>query len=403
MLRHLHRGGRRILLLLLSSLINLPAFADTETDPEESAWDALLRDVEATEALFSDPTYSDEDSEPISSFLYISTIAAGYGYSDNFLKRNYAVSSAYTRFEADLWFNWSRGNQSLTGLFFAELNLYEKEFSASDEYLAFGLLTWMHSMDKIQFGVDLQGMVADQIYDESLTTLSVPQGTNIYQANPEANLFIEWFPGSRDKLRLEVGAGRAEFDIDNEDFWEPGAAIEWEHLWRFSIKTKTKIGYSRQLYDDELIRDPRGNFLSSTQLLEVDTVSILQKIEWKPAFWDWFKLTLYAGATEVMDRYGTYEEMTRTWVSLSPSMKFKWFQWSLSGRWSKRDYEYRWAGYFNPYPSKQITRSISTEVVKPLPWNLEMTLRAEWRHNQAREVEDTYTESRGELILGWSY
>ena len=99
----------------------------------------------------------------------------------------------------------------------------------------------MHSWNKIQIGVDLKGMVADQIYDESLTTLSVPLGTNIYQVNPEANLFIEWFPGSRDKLRLEAGTGRAEFDIDNEDFWEPGAAIEWEHLWKFSVKTKTKI------------------------------------------------------------------------------------------------------------------------------------------------------------------
>ncbi len=402
MFRHLHHGGRFIVSLLLFSFPLFLHSAETETDEPESAWDALLREAEATEALFSDPEFYEDNSGSKSSLHYISTIAAGYGYSDNFLKRNYAVASAYSRIEADLWFNWSRRNQSLTGLFFAELNLYQEEYNASDEYLAFGLLTWMISGEKIQYGLDLKGMAADQIYDESQTTLEVPRGSNIYQVNPEASLYFEWFPGNKDKLRLEAGAGRSEFDIENEDFWEPAAAIEWEHLWRFSIKTKTKLGYSRQIYDDEVIRDPRGNPLSS-QLLEVEKAIILQKIEWNPDFWSWFKASLYVGAADVKDLHGTYEEMTRMWVSLSPRLKFKWFQFSLTGRWSELDYKYRWAGYFNPYPSKQIQRSLNTEIIAPLPWNIELTLRGGWRHNAAREIEDTYTESHAEVILGWSY
>lgn len=397
------RGGRCILYLLLIIPISAALSAQSKTDDSETAWDTLLKDAEATEALFADPTFYEEEKDSASSFFYLSTIAAGYGYSDNFLKRNYAVSSAYTRVEADLWFNWSGENQSLTGLFFAELNLYEKEFNASDEYLAFGMLTWMRSWKKIQSGIDLKGIVADQIYDESLTTLSVPQGTNIYQVNPEAKLFLEWFPGTRNKIRLEAGVGRSEFDIANEDFWEPEAAIELERLWWQSVKTETTVTFSRQFYDDELIRDPRGNPLSTSQLLEVDNLTILQKIEWDPLFWESFKVRAYIGATSVVDKYGTYEQMTRRWISVSPSVKFKWFHWRIQARWSELDYKYRWAGYFNPIPSKQINRSVSTEIVKALPWNLEMTLRAEWRENRAREIDDSYQESRGEFMIGWSY
>jgi hypothetical protein len=331
------------------------------------------------------------------------SLAAGPGNSSNYLKRPIALSSDYLRAEGSAFLDWSGKRVKLTAMLFGEASLYGTDETVSDEYLVFAQVDASVPLQSVTWGLLAEGFYADQIYDASLDPTSVPVGTRLRQVRPRAAAYLDWYPGKRDRLRLEPSLLRADYDVDSEDHWEPAAAVEWERLWRKGLISEARIEVARQDYDGQVARDSRGIALPGAIPLEVDRLSLEQRINWSPPDWKWLQAQLGGGMAWDDDRDGEYESLRQAWASASVRTAFKWGHLRLVGRWSEFRYDDRQVSFTDPTPQLQIQRALRVELKKRLPWDLALYLRAGWTEFTSRDADESYSERRTEGLLEWSY
>ena len=388
------------ILLLSFSVFAFPLFAESDNSEAQDTvdWAAILEEAESSADWAADPLADLGLFGESASIFLTASAKAGAGYSSNFLKRPEAVSSRYYNLEADAWLNWFLDDSTVTALFFIESNIYENKVDVDDELLTFGQIGWSIPKGSTELGVEVLSFYADQIYDASLLISgSEPEGTRIKQFRPEASVYIDWYPGKRDRLRMEISALRAEFNIENQDYWEPVLRGEWEHLWSKPLVTLSKVEISRQFYDDEVGRMASGITFPEEERLLVDRLFLEQRLTWKPTRWDWFEASASLGISWDSDQTGDYESMQRSWASARTKFSGKWGQVRLTGRWMEIRYEERL-----PF-TLHTQRSFNAEYKLPLPWDFAVYLRGEWTDLNSSIESNRYTEQRGEFLFEWSY
>ena len=390
--------------LSIALLVSLPLLASETADQTAEDWAALLEDAESSADWAADPLADlNLFGEASSTFLLTAALRAGAGYSDNFLKRPGAVDSPFYRVEADVYLSWFLEKSTLSALLYAESNFYTYDVEADNEFLTFTQFTWSRSGPDSETGLEVVNLFADQIYDASLSPTGEASGTRIRLLRPEAMIYRDWFPARRTRLRLDLAGGRAEYNIENEDYWEPILGLEWEQLWRKGLRIVSRIEVSRQFYDDATGREANGLDSPNAKDLRVDRLMLEESLKWQPSSLDWLELAGTAGLAWENDLAGSYESLRQGWVSGRITFKGKWGQLKLNGRWREIRYDERQVDFLDPTPVLHTQRSISSEYKVPLPWALAVYLRYEWTRLDSRVAESRYKEQRGEFLFQWSY
>jgi hypothetical protein len=398
MIPYLHQ----CILLFTLALIAVPSLADSEKPGDKEAADlaAILEEAEATADWAADPLadlgFYGEDL----SVLIITSARAGIGHSNNFLKGKTAVSSGYYQVEADAWLSWFFERSTLTAMFFGEASIYEniEGLDVDDEFLTFGQVSWSLQGDSTEFGIEALTFYADQVYDATLTINGgAASGTRIQQFRPQGSVYLDWFPGRLDRLRLEVSTLRAKFDIEDQDYWEPILTAEWERLWKKSITTRFKAEASRQYYDDEIGRKADGTDQEDERPLLVNRLFLEERLTWKPQRWKWMEWTATVGVSWDDDQTGVYEDMRRSTASARARISGDWGQLRLTGRWMEIRYRNR-----EPL-TRHTQKSLDAEYKLPLPGSFAAYLRGQWTSLNSTIDSEEFSEQRGELLFEWSY
>ncbi|NBD39170.1 MAG: hypothetical protein GVY10_11440, partial [Verrucomicrobia bacterium] len=194
------------LLLLLMPALCLVAQSDGDEGPEgDPTWDSLTAETVEMLQWSEDPLA--EALPPPSPWTFSTSLAAGPGYSDNFLKTRPATASSYLRLSGDLYLTRFGETQSLTALVFGEYHAYpQADNGADNESILFGLFLWeWFARGGGVHGLEADIFYGDQIYDAALLDLQEPSGGRLRQLRPGLRAFTEWPLGGKDVLRWEVG------------------------------------------------------------------------------------------------------------------------------------------------------------------------------------------------------
>ena len=389
-------------LIIAVPLLPLCGEKDRDAAAGLGEWQAILEEAEETIDWASDPTgdLGLDLPEEVPDLLVSVSLATGIGYSDNFLKGSDPMGSAYARLETSGWLNWLRDRNTFTALLVFEGTMFEAGEDVSDEFILFSQGSWTRSVDRLDVGTELELFYGDQIYEATLIIGDGHSGDRLRQFRPGSRLFLDWYPGKRERLRLALDLRRAEYDLASENNWQPGAGTEWEHLWLKGLVTETRIFVARQFYDEEIGRNPYGLPLPGSLPLEVNRFSLEQRIEWEPARLGWLELDLSAGAAWEEDRVGTYESLRHRWASAGGRISAAWGSLRAYGRWLEIDYAER---LYNGRPIEQTQRSLRLEYRYKLPWDLALQIRAQYTRFSSPLPDESYRERRVESMLEWSY
>jgi hypothetical protein len=385
-------------LLLAGSLL-----AEEPAAPEADEWEQLLRESEELLDWSSDPL-EDLDLDPFpTTFVWSAGLKAGIGGSDNFLKRVNPVSSTYALIEGDAFLNLVLEDSSFTALFYAEGITYERDTEVRTESTAFLHTNYTRFTGSSAWGANLDLFYGDQVYDASLILTSQPVGESFRQVRPQLDLFREWLPGERDRLRLQAGLSRSLFEDADNDYWRPSLEFSWERSLNPTFTGTSTLSLYREFHDSRQTRLPSGLTGDDPRDLEVNGLELEQAVEWDPRF---------APALAFNGRFrvaledslgGSYEDAIRWTASLGSTWKGSLADASLSLLWQNIRYDQRQAGFFDERPLRQIYRSLHLEIEKTLPGGFSAAIRADWSDFASRDPDEVFTEKRIEAVLGWAY
>ncbi len=404
---------KHLVKLLASSIALLPGLAFSQTD---DASDTAMTDAEL-EAFLNDPTVLLDilegdtiEEAPVpeleipSGFLFTSTLRAGAGYSDNFLKKYAELQkSDYLQIEFDAFASWMLAKMEMTSMAFVEATLYDFDLEPSEEVMGYIMLEGILNKGRLDYGFNSSYLYGSFIYDSSLTAVSVPSGTEIRQNMPQLKVFADWYAWESNRFRLALSVSRPEFNLENLDYWEPGVTLEWEHYWSPTFQTTSSLDVSRQLYDDDLPRDAGGIPLEDASTLEVSRVAFNQKLTWKPRQWSWLQTDLNLGIAWEDENEGSYEAMRQSWIQGRMTITNSWGRFQFTGRWGEYRYDERQVSFFDPRLHLQTNQTLTIEYSRPLPWSFRFVARQQWSALKSRIYEDTYSERRSEVLLQWTY
>lgn len=401
----LHHSLVRIATLTL--LLPLASIAQTDGDPSYDDIDAIL---EESDDLFESLTAPVPEPKKESALVLLASLRSGIGHSTNFLKRNQPIDSDYFQLEMDAFLGWATDTAFFSALLFAETTQYEYDLEPSDESMASIRLTGQISRGAFDFGTELTTTWGSIIYDSSFTDISLPSGTRIEQFVPSGLLYTDWYVTDLDRLRFGLSVLRAEYDVEDQDFWNYSAQVEWEHVWSTGLRTLSKGEFLRQEHDDDVARFPNGEEMPEMYPLVVHQLWLEQELVWEPDRWDWLRADLEIGTKWRDEDEGHFEAMRQTWIGAKFQITNRYGQFRFSGRWGEYRYDERIV--LTDTLNLQTLRSLTIEYRRDLPWDLEFILRTQWNTHHYRldenvipdgQEDDSYAERRGEILIGWSY
>lgn len=399
---------RRIILILLlvGGFINGHAADSRSTEMAEADILAFLDDPAALPAAPVEPSASVPEAVPDARMTYLFSASArvGVGHSSNFLKqKNNPETSNYTQLEVDAFASWGNSSREFNALAFVEATLYDSEFEPSDEIMAFLQVTGNLAFDTFDLGFEASLVYGSFIYDASITTVTVTSGTEIEQLLPSAKIYADWYATGSDRIRLSLAAGYSDFNLENQDYWNPALNLELKHVWTREFLTTSQIDLSRQVYDDDLARDPVSDPIDPETGLVVNRLGLNQRFEWKPDFVKWLKMDMSAGLAWEDEDEGQYEAMRQSWISGKISINNYWGRFQFSGKWGEYRYDQRWVSRWDDRLNLQTNRTLTVEYSRSLPWRLGLKLRNQWNSLSSRVYQDSYSERRSEILLEWYY
>jgi len=418
---------RRSLLHLLTLLLCLPGFnkAGHAADPavmDDDAIMAFLDDPDSLLGMLDEPPPGEPipTQESPSIFVVTSSVGAGIGHSNNFLKKNQnLLAGDYLQLEADTYATWSKDSLEISALGFVETTLYDVEQPESvpgipvekipsDEITGFAQLKGLLSRDTFDFGVEGSFLYASFIYDSSIPGVNASAGTNIRQIMPELKLFMDWYAPGANRIRFGVSGARVQFNLTGQDFWDSVLNAELEHAWSKTLATTTGMDISRQFYDDDYPKYANSNKMDNSSLA-VNRLALYQGLSWAPGQIKWLKMNLVAGVAWEDEDHGYYEAMRQAWIKGTFNITNSWGSFKIAGRWGEYRYDHRFAGSIDPrlnLPVKialQTSRTLTIEYRRSLKWGFEIIARNQWSLLSSRVYRDNFSERRTELLVEWSY
>lgn len=379
----------------------LPAPEDAEAPLDES-WESLLAETDSLLA-WSDSLLAEPESFLPATFSWSASLAAGPGYSDNFLKRASPEGSRFWKIEGDAFLMRMGPVHSLTALLFFEGIRYQHPAETDSEATVFLHANWTRSTANGNLGLDFEAFYGDQIFDASLAPTLDPEGDRFRQLRPELFLFTEYAFSRKDVLRLQTGIRRAVFEESVEDYWSLAAGSSWQRQWGPSLKTESLIQLSQEWYDEDRSRDAGGLTLLPEERLEILILRLEQSLTWEPRNRSWSRTVLRLGADWESDRQGAYDDSTRSWASLTQRFDFKHLDLSASARWQDVAFDHRMVDFSDSRPLQQRFRSLRLEAELPLPWRTYLKGRVQWADFDSRREAESFSEKRADLVFGASF
>jgi hypothetical protein len=402
-----HLLGRAAVLTLLLPLASIAQIQEEDPFDDIDDIDAILQE---SDDLFESLTTPVPEPKKESALVFLASLRSGIGHSTNFLKRNQPIDSDYLQVEMDAFLAWASDTAFLSALLFAETIQYDYDLEPSDESMASLRLTGQISRGAFDLGTELTTTWGSIIYDSSFTDISLPSGTRIEQFVPSVLLYADWYVTDFDRLRFGLSVLRAEYDVEDQDFWNYAAQIEWEHVWSTALRTTSKGELLRQVHDDDVARYPNGEEMPEMHPLIIHQLGLEQELVWEPERWDWLRTDLEIGVKWRDEEEGHFEAMRQIWIGAKFQITNRYGQFRFSGRWGEYRYDERVV--LTDTLNLQTLRSMTIEYRRELPWNLEFILRTQWNTHHYRldeniipdaQEDDSYAERRGELLIGWSY
>ena len=382
-----------------------PAETDSTALAEEDIL-AFLDDPNALPQILEEPGQDQPKAgiEAQPAYLFSTSARAGIGHSNNFLKKyRDEVKSEYLQLEMDAYANWGTDTRGITAMAFAEATLYDFELEPSDEIMTFAQVGGNLVLDPFDLGFETSLLYGSFIYDASLTSVSVPSGTQIRQLMPSVKLFADWYASGSDRIRLSGTAARSTFNLENQDYWDPAINLELKHVWSRAFLTTTQLDLSRQIYDDDVARNPAGDPLPGAAGLVVTRIALNQRLEVKPESLKWLKMDVSFGIAWEDEDDGQYEAMRQSWIRGRVAISNYLGRFQCSGTWGEYRYDGRVVSSTDDTLNLQTNRSLTVEYKRSLPWNTRLILRNQWNSLSSRIYQDSYSERRSEILLEWIY
>lgn len=388
------------------ALLPLTATAAEMAGQETSEdWESLLSNSEDLLEWSADPLADlNLNLDATNTFLtWTVGLEAGWGTSDNFLKRKDPVSSSYLALELDGFLNRMGPHSSLTVLAFLEAFRYQRESEAQNENTAFLHSNWTRFSALWDWGINLDLFYGDQIYDASILLTGTPVGETFRQTRPKVDLFLDWAMGEKDLLSAHLGIQRSIFDDSANDYWKPLFSASWEHAFSTSLTTIATAAYFQEVYDERMARLPDGFFTPTNETLRVHGGELELAIAWSPPSLQSLSLSAKARLTLEDSENGDHEDVLRWLGLLEARWRASWADISLTGLWQNNRFSQRQVSFVETRPLHQIYRSLQVDLEKDLWRGLSLGLHGEWTDFTSRDGMENFTERRVELRLDWSY
>jgi len=390
--------------LIIALLSPLQADPDEKrTDPVDDEWELLLREADELLAWSEDPLAELHPQPAQALTIWSTSIRAGGGYSNNFLKRADPVGSPYAQLEGDFYLNRQFAHSSFTALAFFEASHYTQTESAEREGIAF-----LHASQAFLKGartISIEGEVfyGRQVYDASLLVTSPPDGDLFTQFRPQLAAEISLEVGNASLFEGRLAIERVEFEDSENDFWRPQLSASWTRVMSERSEVHLLLGAYGEWHDAQLPRTAEGLLLAETDPLTVGGLRIESGFGWSRPEWLNLRMHLKGGISREEADTGVYEDAWRYWGSLAGSCHLGGNRLRLYGRWQDTRYDHRFADLESPPVLRQISRTLTFELQRDLPRDLSLLLGVEWNVFDSRADQEAFTERRVRALLEWAY
>jgi hypothetical protein len=371
-----------------------------QSDP---TWESLS--AETTEMLQWSEDPLAEALPPPPPWTFSASLAAGHGYSDNFLKTRPSAASSYLHLSGDLYLTRLGETQSFTALVFGEYHAYlQAENGADNESILFGLFLWeWFARGGGLHGIEADVFYGDQIYDAALLDLQEPSGGRLRQLRPGLRAFTEWPLGGTDVLRWEAGVRHTWYGDPEEDSTRPDLRLEWTRSVTPRLELTSAIEGAVEIYDHRRAREASGGLPENADTLQLKVLSLEQEIDWKEFPFPFLDLRAKAGLRHESDRRGDYDGNRTWWASLSLDIRIKEVEMDFRGRWQRRTYSDRQVGFLDESTLHQRYRGLEWELTVPLGRRWELLLHGSSSEFTSRDATSNYSENRAQGALRWTW
>lgn len=391
------------LISFFSALFICSATAEESAQDSNSLnWEQLSAEMDALISWSADPLSDlalEAKRSPI--FFHSASIRAGSGHSDNYLKRYTPTPQDFATLEGDFYGNLLLPRSALTLILFGELTQYEDDSTTDTESLAFGLLEWSVPATWGTWGLRSSFFYGDQIYDASLSIQSPPLGSTFRQFRPEAAIFAKHILSAHDSLETSLSIRDTQFDDPDNDYYRAELKVKLGHQFDNDLTIATTFkGFAEQ--HSTASRSANGASLNPQRALFIEGATIRQELKGS-AFKKTLDWSLEVGAELEIDRYGTYEDLYRSWSGID--LEWRWKRLMLRGmaRIQQNKYDKRQLAYLDQTPLLQQFRSVEIEAKFDLARGFALVGNLEWNETTSRIQTDSYSEQRATLQFSWSY
>lgn len=390
-----------LLVPLCSTLAEEGNGAGRETN--DPTWNSLTAETAEMLQWSEDPLA--EALPPPSPWTFSTSLAAGRGYSDNFLKTRPASASSYLRLSGDLYLTRLGETRSLTALVFGEYHAYpQAENGADNESILFGLFQWeWFARGGGVHGLEADVFYGDQIYDAALLDLQEPSGGRLRQLRPGLRAFTEWPMGGKDVLRWEAGVRHTWYGDPEENYTRPDLRLEWTRTVTPRLELTSAIEGAVERYDHRRARAANGLLPLDTERLQLKVLSLEQEVDWEELLFSFLDLRAKAGLRHESDRRGDYDGNRTWWASLSLQIDFDFLEVDLRARWQRRTYSDRQVGFLDDTTLHQRYRGLEMELTVPLGRRWELLLEGSSSEFTSRDATSNYNENRAHGALRWTW
>jgi hypothetical protein len=391
--------------LLFLSLTFLAGFVSAEDSAKADSlsWEQLSADAELYLDWSRDPLAEvDLAPEPSPFLIHSGSLRAGFGHSDNYLKRATPTHQDFHVVEGDFFLNALLPRSSLTVLMFGEWTQYAAEDAADAESLAFGLLEWSLPASWGTYGLRGSFFYGDQIYDASLSIQAPPAGASFRQFRPELAAFLKREVSSTDTVEATFSLRDAGFDDPQNDYWRGEVSIEWTHKWSAFFAITTDVSAYGEEHRIATSRGANGIQLNPRKPLYINGAEWIFALDgelWEKTL-GW---SIETGANLEVDRYGDYEDLYRSWAGIHLDGSWKFMRLEANVRVQETRYDKRQIAYLDTTPVLQQFRNADLKVSVDLPKGLFLEAQFEWLEATSRIRSDSYSEQRAQVTMGWSY
>ncbi len=387
-------------------LIRTSPAAETGSEREKEeplSWEAIIAESDGLHRFSEDPLA--EVLPPPSPWTFSTSLAAGHGYSDNFLKTLSASASSFLRLSGDLYLTRLDEAGSFTALLFGEYHRYlQAGRGADEETILFGLLTWeWFTASGGIHGIEADIFFGDQIFDAALLDLQEPTGGSFRQLRPGVRAFTEWPIGQKDVLRWELGLRRTWYGDSLENYTRPEIRLEWVRTATPKLEFTSAVEAAVEHYDHRLAREANGLLPVGSETLRLKVLSLEQELDWDRFPLRFTDLRGKAGLRFESDRTGHYDGNRTLWASLSLHFRIGAAELDLRARWQNRVYSDRQVGFLDDRALRQIFRGIELELTVPLYRRWDLHLQAESSEFSSRDTSSNYSENRVYGALRWTW